>query len=134
MCKNLKSYARCRDPPHTHHNFLANCINLTHQGMIAVADNNFFDDNIVRITIKNKFVPLYMKTCIFNYSKEISPPYTHFLILYHEPSAVVNTVIFFATCIQWYGTPILWGYNACMYTEDQFFGGMMHVHDIELSL
>ena len=20
----------------------------------------------------------------------------------------------------------------CMYTEDQFFGGMMHVHDIEL--
>ena len=27
MDKNLKSYARCRDPPHTHHNFLANCIN-----------------------------------------------------------------------------------------------------------
>ena len=58
VCKNLKSYARWRDPPHRHHNFLANCINLNHQGMIA--DNNFFNDNIVRITIKNKFVHLYM--------------------------------------------------------------------------
>ena len=30
----------------------------SHQGMIA--DNNFFDDNIVRIMITNKFVHLYM--------------------------------------------------------------------------
>ena len=92
-----------------------------------IADN-FFDDKIVRVTIKNNFMYLYMLTCVqkyliihFRQKKSVSPPSpppppplnTHFLILYHGPSAVVNTVIFFATCIQWYGTPILWGYNAC---------------------
>ena len=103
-----------------------------------IANNNVFDDNIVCITIKNKFVHLYMYTCVLAQKKSAPPPpthtHTHFLILYHGPSAVVNTVIFFATCIQWYGTPILWGGVQCMYTEDQFFGSMMHVHDKELSL
>ena len=54
------------------------------------------------------------------------PPHTHthFLLLYHGPSAVVNTVIFFATCIQWYGTPILWGRRT----------NSLGVYDIELTL
>ena len=43
-----------------------------------IADNNFFNDKIVRVTIKNKFMHLYnhvdLCTKILFCSKEISPP------------------------------------------------------------
>ena len=109
-----------------------------------IADN-FFDDKIVRVTIKNNFMYLYMLTCVrkyliihFRQKKSVSPPPPP----PPPPEHTLFNIVPWAQCCGEYSDilchmhTVVWDTNPmgvqCMYTEDQFFGGMMHVHDIEL--
>ena len=128
MCKNLKSYARCRDPPYTHHNFLANCINLK---ISSRNDSQQLDTTLYASQLK---INSCISTCRLVYKyillKRNQPP----------PLQTLFNIVPWAQCCGEYSDILCHMYTVvrdtnpmgvqCIYTEDQFFGSMMHVHDI----